>query len=247
MNASAVLPKLPKEEVFNKSFFRQIVQGIYPDCAETSIDWMLRTLREQGSLASVGRGKYRRITKGFSIKKKYDYPHSMEYLELEKFILEAFPCVDLQMWELIQMNDFVNHQISKNVIFVEIEDMLIDTVFDLIHENYPYAMIQPKADMFFRQRAPKTDIVVQKLISEAPKSHNNHSCTPEKILVDLLSKKLTGNLVEKSEYPRIYEDVFKKYAVDEVRMFRYAKRRNIYENLISFLNTKTKVKLMTVK
>ena len=43
-----------------------------------------------------------------------------------------------------------------------------------------------------------------------------------------------------------YEDVFRKYNIDETRMFRYAKRRNFYESLLSFINEKPEIQLMTI-
>ncbi len=144
------------------------------------------------------------------------------------------------------MNDFVNHQIAKNVIFVKVENMLVDTVYEMLHENYPYAMFQPNKDNFYRQRGPETDIVVQKLLTEAPSPSENHSCSLEKLLVDLLSKKLSGDIIERSEYPRIYEDAFQKYNINETRMFRYAKRRHLYNALCTFITTKTNIKLMTI-
>ena len=246
MNTTAILPHLPSGKIFNKNAFREAVRSIYPDCSESSINWMLITLRKQGSLASVGAGKYYRIPKDIPPKKQYSYPHSREYLYLEKEITEAYPLVNFQMWELIQMNDFANHQIAKNVIFIEVEAMLVDTVFELLHEKHPYAMIQPSVDTFYKQRAPETDIVVQKLLSEAPSPDANHSCVIEKLLVDLLSKKLSGSLIERSEYPRIYEDIFYKYNIDETRMFRYARRRHLYESLLTFITKKTDVQLMTI-
>ena len=246
MNATTILPHLPMGEVFTKNTFRKAVNSIYPDCSEASINWMLVTLRKQGSLASAGTGKYYLIPQDAPAKKQYSYPHFKEYLDLEKEITDAYPLVNFQMWELIQMNDFVNHQLAKNVIFIEVEAMLVDTVYELLHENHPYAMIQPTYATFYKQRAPETDIVIQKLLSEAPTPDANHSCAIEKLLVDLLTKKLSGNLIERSEYPRIYEDIFRKYLIDETRMFRYAKRRHLYESLLTFINTQTDIKLMTL-
>ncbi len=246
MNTTTVLPYLPIGKIFNKNTFREAVHSIYPDCSESSINWMLVTLRKQGSLASAGAGKYYRIPHDAPPKKHYSHHPSQEYLDLEKDITESYPLVNFQMWELIQMNDFVNHQIAKNVIFIEVESMLLDTVYELLHEKYPYAMIQPTSDVFYKQRAPETDIVVQKLISEAPSPDADHSCVIEKLLVDLLSKKLSGTLIERNEYPSIYEDVFRKYNIDETRMFRYAKRRHLYARLLSFITTKTGIHLMTI-
>ncbi len=246
MNATTILPHLPSGEVFNKTVFREVVHSIYPNCTEASVNWLLVTLRKQGKLTTVGTGKYYRVSQDAPVKKQYSYPHTPEYLNLRKEITEVYPLVNFQMWELLQMNDFVNHQIAKNVIIIEVEAMLVDTVYELLHEKYPYAMIQPTSDTFYKQRAPQTDIVVQKLISEAPSPDANHSCVIEKLLVDLQSKKLSGSLIERSEYPRIYEDIFRKYNIDETRMFRYAKRRNLYDSLLSFVKTKTDIQLKTI-
>ena len=246
MNIAGTLSNLPQGQIFNKSRFREAVHMVDPDCSESSINWMLVTMRKQGLLASAGTGKYYVIPNESTIKKNYQYPHSLEYQEIEQSITESYPLVNFQMWELIQMNDFVNHQIAKNVIFIEVESMLVDTVYEMLHEKYPYAMIQPDTDTFYKQRAPETDIVVQKLLTEAPTTNDGHSSPLEKLLIDLFSKKLSGSLIERSEYPRIYEDIFRKYLIDETRMFRYAKRRNLYDALLSFIETHTDVKLMTI-
>ncbi|MBR6270613.1 MAG: hypothetical protein IKR26_00435 [Lachnospiraceae bacterium] len=246
MKPDEVLKYFQEDIVFDKKAFREAVHYETPECSEANINWMLVSLRRQGDLVTAGAGKYYIPSKDTNSKKSYFYPHSREYFAIEKDITEFFPLVRFQMWELIQMNDFVNHQIAKNVIFIEVEAMLVDTVYEKLHEKYPYAMIQPTVDIFYKQRAPETDIVVQKLLSEAPAPDANHSCVIEKLLVDLLSKKLSGSLIERSEYPRIYEDVFRKYNIDETRMFRYAKRRNLYDSLLSFIKTKTGIQLMTV-
>lgn len=246
MKIEGTVSNLPQGQIFNKARFREAVHMVDPDCSESSINWMLVTMRKQGILASAGTGKYYCLLGESVIKKNYQYPHSPEYQKIEQAITDAYPLVNFQMWELIQMNDFVNHQIAKNVIFIEVESMLVDTVYEMLHEKYPYAMIQPDTDSFYKQRSPETDIVVQRLLTEAPTPNKGHSSPLEKLLVDLLSKKLPGNLIERSEYPRIYEDIFRKYLIDETRMFRYSKRRNLYNALLSFIETQTDVKLMTI-
>ena len=246
LNIQGTLSNLPQGQIFDKSRFREAVHMVDPDCTESSINWMLVTMRKQGILASAGTGKYYCSSSESPIKKSYRYPHSPEYLEIEQAITDEYPRIHFQMWELIQMNDFVNHQIAKNVIFIEVESMLVDTVYEMLHEKYPYAMIQPDTDTFYKQRAPESDIVVQKLLTEAPTPNIGHSSPLEKLLVDLLSKKLSGNLIERSEYPHIYEDIFRKYLIDETRMLRYAKRRHLYDTLLSFLEIQTHVKLMTI-
>lgn len=248
MNANATaaaLARLPAGDVFNKAAFREAVRSLRPGCSEASINWMLVTLRRQGRLAAAGAGKYYRAPEGAPARKSYRYPHSPEWLELEQTVSAAFPLANFQMWELIQMNDFVNHQIAKNVIFVETEPMLADAVYEALRERHPCAMLQPDAEEFFQRRAPGTDVVVQKLLTEAPTPSAGHSSPIEKLLVDLFSKKLPGQLIERSEYPRIFADAFDKYAIDETRLLRYAKRRHLRDAILSFIKNQTAIRLLT--
>ena len=247
MDKDAILEKFQGGEVFDKPSFRQSVHSLYPDCSEAMINWLLHSFREKGILSSVGAGKYYVTSAHEATKKMYIYPHSPEFFDLETQITDRFPLLKFQMWELIQMNDFVNHQIAKNVIFIETENMMVNSVYEDLHTKHPYAMIEPDTALFYKLRGPDTDIVVQKLPSEAPAPLINHSCTLEKIVVDILSKKLTGQLIERSEYPAIYEGIFNKFHIDETRMFRYARRRNLYNALRSFIFEQTNIQLKTIQ
>lgn len=245
MNVTAVLDRFRCGEVFDKEAFRKAVRAVESQYSETAINWLLVTLRKKNVLSTAGAGKYY-VVSDRSAHSAYAYPHSAEFLEVENCVAAKFPSVRFQMWELVQMNDFVNHQIAKNVIFVEVEGMLVDSVYDVLHERFPYAMNRPGLELFYRQRAPGTDIVVQRLVSEAPSPAADHSCALEKILVDILSKKLSGQMIARSEYSSIFTQAFRKYAIDETRMFRYARRRHLYSDLLQLIAERTDVKLKTV-
>ena len=75
MDANKVLYYLPFGKIISKNSFRETVHSIYPDCSETSINWMLVTLHKQGFLVSRGAGKYYRPSLDTSMKKKYSYYH----------------------------------------------------------------------------------------------------------------------------------------------------------------------------
>ena len=70
----------------------------------------------------------------------------------------------------------------------------------------------------------------------------NSKCM-EKLLVDLYSKKLSGKLISRSEYQGIYEEAFSRYNIDEMKMFRYARRRHLEAEIDTFLREKTNVVL----
>lgn len=73
---------------------------------------------------------------------------------------------------------------------------------------------------------------------------NEHLVSIEKLLVDMVCNKLIFMLVEKSEYPEIYEEIFSRYTIDESKLFRYARRRNAEKRLKEYLKRNTKIKLM---
>ena len=69
-------------------------------------------------------------------------------------------------------------------------------------------------------------IVIEKLVSEAPRGKQELWHTRlEKLLVDVLTDDLIQESVSEAEWPKIYEDAFQKYAIDESCFFRYAKRK----------------------
>lgn len=149
------------------------------------------------------------------------------------------------MWELIQFNEFVKHQIAKNLILVEVENMLEEAVFETLHRQSTYVLFSPRMDYYYRHRGEDNTVVVLKLVSEAPKPYEGHSSPLEKLLVDLFVNKFTGHLIEHSEYPAILEDAFHKYYLDETKMFRYARRRGAEEKMREFIHRETAICLMT--
>lgn len=242
MDMKDVIEYLPVDGSFTKQQFSSKVRETNASYSESSISWLLSELKKEQKIASIGRGVYIRVTEE-SRKREYSYDHLETYLEIEQAVSHEFPLVEFQMWEMYQMNEFVNHLFGKNTIFVEVENMCEALVFEMLHERFPDVLFCPGKDMYYRQRGNNDTIVVQKLVSEAPKPAIGHSAPLEKLLVDLFSKKLTGRLVSRSEYQGIYEDAFSRYSIDEMKMFRYARRRHLEAEIKTFLKEKTNVEL----
>ena len=127
--------------------------------------------------------------------------------ELASLIDNEYPLIAYQTWELYQWNEFVNHQLgADNAFFIEVESGLETTVFDMLLEKYPQVLLDPGIEEYYRYRADDM-IIVQKLISGAPAPQpGSKQASLEKLLVDIFSRKLTGQLIERAEYRQIYED-----------------------------------------
>ena len=234
MTYDNILSKIKKGEVFVKSRFRDIVLQQKPTYSEAYVNWLLQKMRKEKVIVSLGRGTYMREV-GNCEKLTYSYKHSKFYLKVERLISETYPLVDFQMWELIQWNEFLSHQIAGNVIVIEVENMLEDTVFDMLHNQLSNVLYKPTMDTFYRQRGENNTVLVYRKITEAPNPNLYHSCVLEKMLVDLFSKKFSGHIIERSEYKKIFEDAFEKYHIEQSKMFRYAKRRGIFNELRTFI------------
>ncbi|MBQ7247778.1 MAG: hypothetical protein IJS22_06795 [Lachnospiraceae bacterium] len=200
---------------------------------------MLQVLQDDGQIMKVGRGHYSNT----SVKSPYHFKASSLMNELVSLIDKEYPLITYQTWELYQWNEFVNHQLAHNSYFIEVESGLETTVFDMLLEKYPRVLLDPDMEEYYRYRADDM-IIVQKLISGAPAPQpGSKQASLEKLLVDIFSRKLTGQLIERAEYRQIYEDAFGKYAINELAFFRYAGRRHLKSDIRKFIEDETNIEL----
>ena len=204
--------------------------------ARSTVYKILKELCASGEIVRSKRGLY-----AASDKKEYYYELSDTAKTISTQIHEAYPLVDFQIWELYQMNEFVNHQMARNTISVDVEDMLDESVFDLLFEKYPHVLHNPSLEQYYKYAGEET-IIVRNLISEAPPAVGEFKqASLEKMLVDLFGRGISGSLISRSEYQAIYEDAFKKYNINQAKMFRYARRRGIEKTIIDFIHTNTDI------
>jgi len=242
MKVDDIIEQLKPAALISKKDFEILVHKIEPHYSERSVYLLLNKLKNMGILKKVGRNNYL-VLSDVEFKTEYSYEHSDIMKEAVQKIEMEYPLVDFQVWELIQMNEFINHLIAQNVLFIEVENMLEESVFSMLSKTYPKILLCPTDDIFFTYSEENT-IVIQRLISEAPKPlSGTKSCCLEKLLVDLFSMKLSGQMIQKSEYTAIYEDAFKRYYIDEKKMFRYARRRNLEKEIKSFIKGNIKPQL----
>lgn len=200
---------------------------------------VLQCLQEEGKIMKVGRGHYSKV----SVKDRYRFISSTFLQEITGHIKDEYPLVTFQTWELYQWNEFVNHQFAHNVFFVEVENQLEETVFESLFEKYQHVLLNPDIESYYRYHSDDM-IIVQRLLTGAPAPiKGTNQASLEKLLVDIFSRKLTGQLIERAEYRQIYTDAFGKYAINESALFRYAGRRHLDNEIRKFIQERTDIKL----
>ena len=161
---------------------------------------------------------------------------------------ERHPFLEYRIFELVQMNEFLNHQIAHNAVFVFVEADLGDFVFETLKEKYPGKVLLNPSVKEYHLYWQDDLIIVGKLLTEAPKGKKAvwHTCL-EKMLVDMTAEKVIKTAFSEAEYPGVLEQAFQKYIIDESQMFRYAKRRHIKDDILKIIQSQTGIKLRTEK
>ena len=224
-----------REELFTE--MKNHSQGI----TEAFFKAKLQSLLDDGEVARVGRNAYC-VCKVND--KTYSYDYSQEAYDISGLITDNYPYLDFRIFELIQLNEFINHQIAHNTIFVSVEKDLGEFVFDSLKTVYPgKVLIYPTAEMF-HQYWVEGMIVILKLPTESPrgKGHVWATCI-EKMMVDAFCEKVIVSAYPSEELSSIIENMFYQYAIDESKLFRYARRRGMEKKLRDFLNEKTNITL----
>lgn len=242
MNVNELALALSKG-AFNKETIYQIAVNKDNQLKPQSIHWLINKLIDQGLLIRVGRNKYC-ITTADVKRKVYHHRFSEELQKMVDDVSERFPLIQFQAWEAIQFNRFANHQIAQNLFFIEVENMLESTVYEFLRETAEHQVLLKPTMEICEVYANSNTVIVQNLITEAPvNQHAPHHVMLEKLLVDLFADEKMQLFLETSEFSAILEDAFQTYAIDESKMFRYARRRNIENKIKKIISDDTNIKL----
>ena len=237
------LLRLSEQKSFNLEDFAAVCQDDDRPRSEAFMRKKLQELLKAGEVVRVGRNAYCVPTSKLSC---YQHEYSEYACHVANIVRENYPTVAFTIFELVQLNEFINHQLADNVLFLSVEDEIVEFVFDTMKERFPGKVLLAPTLEIYHQYWYEDMIVVDKLITEAPKSRTEPWHTRlEKMLVDLLSSQILLESISESEIPVVLEDAFSKYVVDESCLFRYAKRRGIEKRLRTLIREKTNITLRT--
>lgn len=231
------------QKCFDRQQALQSFRSAGYELSDSSFYKQLSLLIKNGELVRVGDGVY-----SFSSKNLMPYTHEYSSLAIDvaSFMRDQYPLVDFSIMELTQLNDFLNHQIAHNVLFLSVESDVKEFVFDSLKERYfGKVLIDPNLETYNHYWSDGV-IVINKLVTEAPKGNKiSWHARLEKVLVDLIANHLFASSISESEYPTIYENAFSMYAIDESCLFRYAKRRAVDGKIKKLIREKTDITLKT--
>ncbi|MBQ3705569.1 MAG: hypothetical protein II888_03870 [Clostridia bacterium] len=186
------------------------------------IAYDLQKRLDTGALVRLGWNQYT-----VELSKPRYAPHYSDLADEIAGIIEgAYVGLDFQISELILLNEFMNHLIAHNTVFVFAENDFQNYVFDTLKQAYPgRVMLRPGVKQYY-QYLQEDMIVILRLPTESPKGFDKlWHIRLEKLIVEFLTDKLIRRIVPEGEKETIIQGAFDTYLMDTNTMVRYAKRK----------------------
>ena len=205
---------------------------------DNTFAWRIHNLKKKNIITPVRRGLYT-----ISEKPKYTPEISGDITKLAKFINKNFEEVKYCIWNTLWVNEFAQHQSSKNIIIIEIEKDYVESLYYELKDTFRFDFfLNPdKKVIDFYVSESQNPIVIKKLITRSPVTkrieNKTRFYTPmlEKILVDIFMEDQLFYFFQGYELIHIYENALKKYDINYTKLFAYAKRREKEKEIKQFL------------
>ena len=234
-----------KDEVYTRQEIYQVAEHTDQLVKETQLRYHIGKMLKRKSIMRVGRNLYIKAD-GAKLKRQYRNVYSSTAEKIIEFMKTKFPLMDYRIWELIWLNEFLNHQLGNNLIFLEIEKIGCEVVFHSLREilQSTSVLLMPTTEQLLLYREHDS-VIINRLITEAPKGKPYvHNVLLEKIIVDLFANKILFHILSPADFPDAVSEMFRKYIINQTSMFRYAKRRNKAREIYAFLTEETDAELV---
>ena len=222
-------PTVTKEDIFN--YFIKFKT----DLTESNLRMLIHQLRNNKIIIDVKKGVY-----SFGIRPQYLPVIDKRISKLGQETLNKKYAGNYLIWDSLWLNEFTTHQTTSSLVIIECEKDYLESIYYLLKDNnLSNVYIQPNKhiiDTYISEN--KNSIIVRQTISRSPFNTVAGLRIPsiEKMLIDLFADKDMFFAFQGQELKNIYYNSISRYQINYSKMFTYAKRRNRYHQLISFLN-----------
>jgi hypothetical protein len=218
-----------RSEVIETSDVMEFFARFDPRIPRSTVNWRVYHLVEKGILQRVGRGKFRiaPVNLGLGRAKAFEPQISKKTVKIHRLLDEAFPYINYCLWSSKEVNAFTQHLTKADLIFVDCERDVMESVFFHLRDSFSSVYLDPDIETIKRYVIDvKEAIVVRSLATHAPlqKVKSVPTITIEKLLVDVFSDDEFYYLKGK-EMDYVFMNAFGMYAVNESTMLRYADRK----------------------
>lgn len=205
----------------------------FPHWSDNTINMYLSKLKKEGKISTPSKGIYE--LGSISL---FNPEVSGSLKKIYNKIKREFPYITFCVWDSAWLNDLMRHQPFKHYLVVEVEKDASEPVFGFLNETFKNVFLNPDEEIFDRYIQNLDEVmIVKNLVSEAPLIETHKIVIPalEKLLVDMLAD---TNLfsAQQNETQFIMKSAMEKFAINEMKMKRYALRRNRENEVEKLIN-----------
>ncbi|WP_052158313.1 DUF6577 family protein [Lacinutrix jangbogonensis] len=190
---------------------------------QTTINWRIYTLVDDGIIQRIGRGKYK-LGKQKEFKPVVSKDNQILYLKLK----EEFPFLDISIWSTKWIAQWMLHIPNNYETIIEVEKGAEDNIFYYVSDIKENVFLNPSKDILDKYANRNEPIVIIKnLITDAPLQEVEQVKIPtiEKILVDLIIDTELYKAYQGRDLDNIIENAFQYNTIKKDTLLRYANRR----------------------
>lgn len=215
-------------ERLSKQKLVEVIKKDFPDWADNTINMYLSKLKKEGIISSPSRGIYEMDSHTL-----FQPNISTTLKRIFNKVKREFPYISFCVWDTVWLNDFMRHQPFKHYTVVEVEKDASESVFAFLTDTIKSVFFNPDEEIFDRYIHNQDEIlIVKNMVSEPPLIEKDKIIIPalEKLLVDMLIDTSLFS-AQQNEKEFIMRSVMEKYTLNELKMRRYAVRRNREEEI----------------
>lgn len=193
----------------------------------------LYSLAKGKELVRVGQGKY-----ALPDKQEFIYTPTEKVRNLYDGLKAELPFTDFCIYDGSILNSVQHHLSINHAIYVETNRDAVKSVFTRLKEQHKDVYRQPDSAFMYDYVDLRNEcIIVKSLVTEAPLTNVRGVRVPtlEKMLVDT-QKDADFDYLRGAESQYMFQMAFDLYTINTQRLFRYARRRGIEQEIHELLN-----------
>jgi hypothetical protein len=195
----------------------------FPSWSDNTINMYLSRLKKEGIISSPSRAIYE-----MDNNTPFQPNISNSLKRVFKKVKDEFPYITFCIWDTMWLHEFMRHQPFKHYVVVEVEKDASESVFTFLTEIHKNIFFKPDEEIFDRYIHNQDEVlIVKSMVSESPLIEKDKITIPalEKLLVDMIID-ISLFSAQQNEKEFIMRTVMENYTVNELKMRRYAVRRN---------------------
>lgn len=226
-------------DVISDNHLREFIYFKFPNRNERYYNYSLMELYKNNILYKFDTNKFK------SCRNRYKYDLKVN---LDRKILHDLerinPPIVISYYNTDLFNYFTSLQIINNIHIIETYSYTKQAVLKVLLDNGVFAVYEEDYEVM-KKYITLTEVYIIKTINEDSPivrkiTHEHTSRTIvtvpkiEKLLIDVFTDQMYKTILG-SEMDNIYKTVLSKFQINQITLFRYAKKKYCYEKLLDYL------------